>query len=93
MREKSYALIFCNLITLSGIAVLSLSSHGIVCTRKTPTAEARAEITSKYIEYDRAVSVNDAGLLLQFYSNEATENYTEEIKNRPNARGNRYKRR
>lgn len=47
------------------------------------TAEAKNEIAAKYTVYDRAMLSNDASKLLQFYSNETSENYAEEIKNRP----------
>ena len=72
----------CNCVSLTGFAVLSLSSHGTGLWKQDATSEAKAEITAKYAEYDRAIALNDAGQLLQFYTNDATENYTEEVKGR-----------
>src|SRR5260370_18190609 len=71
------------ILALSVEVVLMLSNSNCCVCKQDGTAEAKAEIATKYVEYDRAVSVNDAGLLLQFYSNVATDNYTVEIKGSP----------
>ena len=68
---------------MSLLSMLAISIVASGFSAQDAASEAKAEIGAKYSQYDRAIRLNDAAKLLEFYSNETMEDYAEEVRGFP----------